>query len=232
MSKLAQNARCSASLDPETTLALAHALRTPLTSLALGLGLLDEGALGPLNDAQREVIRALVADVARLSLIVGRDLALDHLGAHAGPVERARADLGALVEGAIAPLVAQIEERGVALARAIEPGVIAVVDAVKTSFIVATLLGNALRYSPRGGRIDVRVARRGEEAEIAIADTGPGMAPAVVRCVFDRGHGLGLFLIREIVEAHGGAIGVLSEPGQGSTFVVRLPAVRRESGAR
>lgn len=73
--------------DAEAMLALAHALRTPLTSLALGLGLLEAGAFGPLSEAQREVVRDLVAEVARLSRIVDEEFPLEHLGAYAGPID-------------------------------------------------------------------------------------------------------------------------------------------------
>ena len=208
--------------DAGTTLALAHALRTPLTSLALGLGLLDEGALGPLSEAQREVIRALVADVARLSLLVDNHLRIDHLGAHAGPIERARVDVGALIERAHAPLVEQAIERGVDVERDLEGDVIAVVDPVKMTWVIASLIGNALRYSPRGGRVRVRLARRGDAAEVEIADEGPGIRAEVAGRVLERDGGLGLFLVREIVEAHGGTISVDSEPGRGSKFVVKL----------
>jgi signal transduction histidine kinase len=210
--------------DPEAMLALAHALRTPLTTLALGLGLLDEGALGPLNDAQREVVRALVADVARLSLIVGRDLSLDRLGPYAGPVDRVRLDLAAGVEDAARPLQAQAAERAIELSWNLAPGVAAIVDPVKMGWVFASLLGNAVRYSPRGGRVQVRLARAGGEAEITVTDEGPGMPADVASRLFERGGGLGLFLVREIVEAHGGAVAVDSAPGRGSTFVVRLPA--------
>ncbi|MFT3769764.1 MAG: HAMP domain-containing sensor histidine kinase [Minicystis sp.] len=210
--------------DPDSTLDLAHALRTPLTSLALGLGLLSEGMLGPLSDAQREVVRTLVADVARLSLLVGRNLEIDRLGAYAGPVERVRADLGAIVESARAPLEEQAAARGIALSCDLDPGVTAVVDAVKMSWVVASLLGNAIRYSPAGSRVRVRLARALDEAEIAVTDEGPGMAPEVAARLFERGGGLGLLLVREIVEAHGGTISVASTPLRGSTFVIRLPA--------
>jgi signal transduction histidine kinase len=210
--------------DTGATLALAHALRTPLTSLALGLGLLDEGALGPLSEAQREVIRALVADVARLSLLVDQHLRLDHLGAHAGPIERARVDLGALVERAHAPLVEQAIERGVEVLRELSPDVSAVVDPVKMTWVIASLIGNALRYSPRGARVRVRLLHEGEHAVVEIEDQGPGIRADVVARVLERDGGLGLFLVREIVEAHGGTISVSSEPGRGSRFVVRLLA--------
>lgn len=210
--------------DPDTILALAHALRTPLTSLALGLGLLDEGMLGPLNHAQREVVTSLVADVARLSLLVARELRIEHLGAHAGPVELVRTDLAALVERASAPLREQAPEREIELTCDIEPGVAAVVDPVKMGWVVASLLGNAIRYAPRGSLVRVRLEQRSEEIELAIADEGPGMTPEIVARLFERGGGLGLFLVREIIEAHGGSISVQSEPARGSTFVIRLPA--------
>ncbi|APR79950.1 Sensory box histidine kinase [Minicystis rosea] len=210
--------------DPDATLALAHALRTPLTSLSLGLGLLDDGVLGPLNEAQRDVIRTLVADAARLALLVDRELKTDRLGAHAGPVEMVRTDLGALVESARAPLVEQANERDIALSCDLEPDVSAVVDPVKAGWVVASLLGNAIRYSPRGSRVRVHLARLEGAVVLTIVDEGPGMTAEVAARLFERGGGLGLFLVREIVEAHGGTISVASEPARGSTFVLRLPA--------
>jgi signal transduction histidine kinase len=216
--------------DAETTLALAHALRTPLTSLALGLGLLDEGALGALNEAQREVVRALVADVGRLTLLVDRGLETDRLGAHAGPVERVAVDLGALVHRAAAPIVRQAEDRGVRVSLALPGGVQVVADPVKLAWVAASLMGNALRYSPRGATIDVtlaRAARTRDAAELRIRDRGPGVAPETRARLFARDGGPGLFLAREIVEAHGGRIRVGSKPGRGSIFTVTLPAAPR-----
>ena len=201
----------------EARLALAHALRTPLTSLSLGLGLLDGEALGPLTAEQREVVRVLLADAARLSAVVASDLRIDRLGPHAGPIERSAR-----------PLVAEARRRRIRLGRALEPGVSVVVDPVRMGWVIASLLGNALRYSPRGSAVVARLCRSGGQAELAIEDRGPGMPPDVRARLFDRGGGLGLFLAREIVEAHGGTIRVDSDLGQGSTFTIRLD----EEGAR
>src|SRR5262249_30717215 len=80
-------------LDNGAALAVAHALRTPVTALALGLGLLEDGVLGALNEGQREVVHTLVGEVARLMHLLERDLDIEHLGAYTGPaqpVERLR----------------------------------------------------------------------------------------------------------------------------------------------
>lgn len=204
-------------------LELAHALRTPLTSLALGLDLLEQGALGPLSDSQREVLRTLVADVGRLSLLVDRKLQTDHLGAHTGPVDRVPTPLHELVEHATAPLLPQAEARSVLVVRSLPPGIIAVVDPVKVSWVVASVLGNALRYSPQGGEVQVQLAAAGGQATIRVSDRGPGVPADVQDRLFKRTGGPGLFLAREIVEAHGGGIRVTSDPGSGSIFTITLP---------
>jgi signal transduction histidine kinase len=207
----------------ESTLALAHALRTPLTSLALGLGLLDDGTLGPLTPAQREVVQVLNADVGRLSLLVDRALRTDRLGAYAGPVERVPVDLGDLARDAAAPVAPQARDKAVELRLSLPSGTVVIADPVKLGWVVATLLGNALRYSPPEGAIDVTLSAPAGHAELCIADQGPGVPPEVAARIFDRSFGRGLFLAREIVEAHGGAIHVRSEVGRGSTFTVALP---------
>jgi signal transduction histidine kinase len=212
----------------EATLALAHALRTPLTSLALGLGLLDDGALGALSDPQRDVVHALVGEVARLSLLVDRALSTDRLGAYAGPVDRRPVDLAELVRAASAPLEPQARDKGVSLKLALAARVEGVADPVKLGWVAASLVGNALRYSPRGAAIDVELSARGQRAVLSVRDRGPGLSAEDAARIFDRERGRGLFLAREIVEAHGGRIAVRSAPGKGCTFRVTLP---RSGGA-
>lgn len=209
------------------TLALGHALRTPLTSLSLGLGLLRDGSLGDLTEAQRDVVRSLVAEAARLSLLVDRALDTDRLGVHAGPIEREIVDLGALVEQAVRPIVEQAREQGVRVEASLPAGVMVVADPAKLAWVATTLLGNALRYSPPGARIEVRVAAANDGAELTVRDGGPGIAPERARGIFARDAGGGLFLLREIVEAHGGEVRLRSAPGPGAAFTVTLPAGRR-----
>jgi signal transduction histidine kinase len=219
--------------DAEGRLALAHALRTPLTSLALGLGLLDDGVLGRLDSAQEEVVHTLVGEVARLALLVERHLDTGLLGVYAGPVERVHVDLGELVRRAAEPIERQAREHGVVLHLALARAVEVVADPVKLGWVAVSLMGNALRYSPQGAAIDVAVSARAGEAELRVRDRGPGLEPAVERRIFDRDGGPGLFLAHEIVEAHGGRLAVTSAregPGKGSTFTLALPLASGDAG--
>jgi len=109
--------------------------------------------------------------------------------------------------------------------------------------VINNLVGNAIKFTPAGGRVQARITSRDGEVEIAISDTGPGIAPESLTLVFQRytrldagggagpnGSGLGLMIVREIVEAHGGRVGVESTVNVGSTFWVRLPRVDRPAG--
>jgi signal transduction histidine kinase len=216
-----------APLAAAATLDLAHALRTPLTSLSLGLGLLDEGALGPLTAAQRDVVRALVAEAARLALLVDGALRIERLGAYAGPVDRVSVDLGELLRAAALPIAAQAEEKGVRLVATLSPDVDVVADPVKLGWVATSLLGSALRHSPPGGVITLELVAAGAEATFVIRDHGPGLSAEAAARIFDREGGRGLFLAREIVEAHGGAIAVRSTEGLGSSFAITLPVAER-----
>ncbi|HEY0715087.1 MAG TPA: ATP-binding protein, partial [Polyangia bacterium] len=99
--------------------------------------------------------------------------------------------------------------------------------------VLANVLGNAIKFTPAGGRITVRLECNGKQATIAVADTGPGIAPSQLERIFerlaqtqptaDRSLGLGLFIARAIVEGHGGRIWAESALGEGSTFFVTLP---------
>jgi signal transduction histidine kinase len=209
------------------TLDLAHALRTPLTSISLGLGLLDEGALGPLTATQRDVVRALVADAARLAILVDGALQTDRLGVYAGPIDRVSVDLGELLRAAALPIAAQAEEKGVHLVATMSPGVNVVADPVKLGWVATSLLGSALRHSPVGEAIDLELSAGAGAVSFAIRDRGPGLSAEAAARIFDREGGRGLFLAREIVEAHGGSIAVRSIEGQGSSFEITLPAAGR-----
>jgi signal transduction histidine kinase len=202
-------------------LELAHALRTPLTSALLATGILEDEALGSLNDAQREVVASIVADLERLSRLVDDGLKTAALGAYAGPIERHRVSLAALAADAIEPLLRQSRARRVRIELAVEEAAV-LVDPIKLRWVVASLVGNAIRYAQR--RVVLALRSDGVTATLSVNDDGPGMDPAVAARVFDRnGPGPTLFLVKEIVEAHGGALAVVESETGGTRFDVRLP---------
>ncbi len=118
-----------------------------------------------------------------------------------------------------------------------EPGetLLVYADQHRLSQVLTNLLTNAIKYSPEGADVTVRVARHGDEAHVTVADRGVGIPPEALPYLFDRfyrvtatardvqGLGLGLCISHRIVEAHGGSIDVVSEPGLGSSFTVTLP---------
>jgi signal transduction histidine kinase len=110
--------------------------------------------------------------------------------------------------------------------------------------VLVNLLGNAVKFSPRGAVVDVEAAREGDVVVLRVVDRGPGIAPEHHALIFeayrqvDGGHtrkhggtGLGLSIVKQIVELHGGTVGVVSRPGAGATFVVRLPAALPSSSS-
>jgi len=204
-------------------LALAHALRTPLTSALLAAGALTE--LGPLNGAQFEAIRTLLEDLRRLQVLCEGALDVSRSGAYAGPLERRPVDARELIARAAEPLRQQAGARGVTVTVSARRTATVVVDRLKIAWALAALLGNAIRYAQ--SNVDVQLRVRKDRITIAIADDGPGIAPDRIGRLFERdGTALGLYLVREIVEAHGGRIEVRSKSG--TCFLVTLPHVENE----
>ena len=125
---------------------------------------------------------------------------------------------------------------GVALALTTEPAEISVTaDERRVRQIVFNLLSNAVKFTPRGGRVDISALAQNGQVEIAVADTGPGIAAADLESIFEEfeqtadgkqaeGTGLGLPLSRKLVELHGGRLWAESKPGHGSTFRFTLPS--------
>ncbi|HEU0115794.1 MAG TPA: ATP-binding protein, partial [Thermomicrobiales bacterium] len=144
----------------------------------------------------------------------------------------------ALVEAATEPFVAPAAASGLTLRIDAKPGLLVDADANRVRQIVRILLDNALAYTPPPGEVTVTAARRADRAIVTVRDTGIGIAPADQAHIFDRlyraersrtrargGSGLGLAIARTLVRAHGGEIGVRSEPGRGSAFWFALPAL-------
>ena len=215
---------------------VAHEFRTPLTSLRMAVHLCAEEVAGPVTERQADLLLAARGDCERLQGIV--DDLLDLSRIQSGGVELARRQVPVrrLLEEAVDAVrgparEAELELRVGGPEREEE----AWADPERLALVLVNLLSNAVRHTPAGGRVTASARRDGAGWRFEVRDTGVGIAPEFQERIFDKyfrvpgqakggSVGLGLFLAREIIGAHGGQIGVESAPGQGSCFWFTLPA--------
>lgn len=212
---------------------VSHELKTPIAALKGFLELLE----GDVSERhRREFLTSMTQETDRLERLVEEQLQLARLDAGALPLERERVDLAELAEVVVAPRIPLAAREGVTLsARAAGGAPVDVdIDAARVEQILLILLDNALRHTPSGGAVEVVVGRDGQDATMAVHDTGEGIPQDAQPFVFDRFYrgdpsregrsaGLGLAIARGLAEAHRGGIDLASSPGAGSTFTVRLP---------
>jgi len=211
---------------------VAHDLRTPLTRLRTGA----EQALETSNDTQtlREALADAVEESDRV-LTVLRAL-MDIAEAETGTMrlDRGDVDLELLSRQVVELYMIVAEERSVTLESRVVPGLSLRADRVRLQQVLANLVDNAIKYTPAGGRVTVVAGPAAGALRLEISDTGMGIAPEDLPRIWQRlyradksrsekGLGLGLSLVKAVVEAHGGSVTVQSSPGKGSVFTVRLP---------
>lgn len=218
----------------ETFLAtVSHELRSPLTSMREAAHLLREELPGGLNPKQARLVAIIEQSTERLLRLVTQILELSGLRAGMLALEPQRVELDRVVARAVDELRAQASDAGVALdLERVGRRFDYVGDHDRLVQVVVNLVSNALRFTPRGGRVTARVIDAGQEIEIQVEDTGIGIPATTLPHIFgwyQQGHqgkggtGLGLAIVRELVEAHGGRVTVESQEGKGSRFTVLLP---------
>ena len=219
---------------------VSHELKTPLTSIRGGLALALKAGEG-LDERTRLLLEVARRNTERLVRMVEDLLDVQRLDAGKMYYETTEVDLHTLVSEAAAGLEPLATERGVEI-RIERPDAPLLVrcDADRITQVVVNLLSNALKHSPKGVAVTVRLEGEARAALLAVEDRGPGIPTSARREIFERftqlegrtaatrqGAGLGLHICRRIVEDHGGTIWVEDNPGGGSRFVVRLPRTPR-----
>ena len=216
---------------------VSHELRTPITSIIGYVELLHDGTLGDLPSDQRQVVARIARNGHRLIRLVEDLLTLSQVEAGALVLQRAPTDLGAVVRAVCLMHETQLLTRSVELVMDVaDSPVMLLADANEVERVLVNLVGNSIKFTPDGGRIDVTLRDEGKAAVITVSDTGIGIALNEQDQLFSRffrassatdnaiqGSGLGLSIAHAIVTAHGGTIEVDSEPGRGTTMRVCLP---------
>jgi signal transduction histidine kinase len=216
---------------------VAHEFRTPLTSMRMAIHLCLEEAVGPLTPKQADLLGAAREDCERLQLLVDDLLDLSRLQTGRTAMNPEPIPASSLVSQAVGRHRDAAEGRSVALTQqASGEGRLVLADPDRIALVFDNLITNALRYAPAGGTVEVRLRREQGRVRFEVADSGPGIPKAHQDRLFDKMYqvpgaeggssGLGLSIAREIVLAHGGEIGVESEPGLGSTFWFTLREAR------
>lgn len=211
-----------------------HDLKNSLgVTQSLATLLLDEEA-GALNPEQADFVRRIHATTRHvitfaLNLIDAERIEAGQLSLYRRPISAAD-----IVEDALLLARSASDLKGITLSCAVQPGLPPLhVDAVQMERVISNLVGNAIKFTPAGGSVRLSVHRAGENAVLEVRDDGTGIPPAELLTLFDRrqrngngpmqGSGLGLSIVKAIVQAHDGQVGIASTLGNGTTVTVQLP---------
>ena len=215
---------------------MSHELRTPLNAIIGFSEVLAERLFGELNEKQAEYARDITESGRHLLSLINEILDLSKIEAGRMELELSEFDLATTINNTLSLVRERAERRGIALRCALDAGVTTIhADERKVKQVLLNLLSNALKFTPEGGAIDVRASASDGQVEIAVTDTGVGIAEDELDAVFEEfrqvgsaarkieGTGLGLAISRKFIELHGGKIWVTSKLGAGSTFTFTLP---------
>jgi PAS domain S-box-containing protein len=223
-------------LKDEFIALVSHELRTPLTSIRGYTELLLDGEAGKLTDDQRQFLGVVERNAHRLLHLVGDLLFLAQVEAGKLVLDIGALDLGNVASESVETARPQAEAKDITLTLATGPIPLIAGDRARIGQLLDNLVSNAIKFTPDGGRVDVRVRAHKQRAVLEVRDSGMGIPASEQQFLFQRffrtstateqaiqGTGLGLAISKAIVEAHSGRIAVTSEEGEGTTFRVTLP---------
>ena len=226
-------------LKSEFVSIVAHELRTPLSSIRASLKLLSDEIITELAPESAELLQIAEANTNRLIRLIGDILDLEKIVHGKHELSMSSVDLRNITKAVLAELAPMAVEAEVTIVQKLDAEVYFAGDRDRIIQVISNLVGNAIKFSPGGSTIEVGVGQPAEGgARFSVQDQGPGIAPEKQSKLFGRfqqldstyrkdkgGSGLGLAISKEIIEQHGGKIGVYSETNEGSTFYFELPVI-------
>lgn len=212
---------------------VSHEFKTPISSIQMGLQLLENEQIGMMNEEQKNLVNGIKEDANRLLKITGELLNITQVESGAIQLNIQASDIRMIIEDAINANKSAAEQKHIIFKTNVENGLKQVMaDAEKTAWILNNLLSNAVRYSHENSEIHVKVEKVEERIQFSVIDKGQGIPSQYLSKVFDRyfkipgtkkeGTGLGLSISKQFIEAQGGEIYVESELGMGSKFIFNL----------
>jgi PAS domain S-box-containing protein len=223
-------------MKSEFLASMSHELRTPLHTVIGFSELLGEEIEGPLNDKQKRFIGHIHKDSLHLLDLINDILDLSKIEAGHLELHREPFDAASAIEEVLSSVRTQCSAQSIQLTTSVSVPAALDADRVRFKQVLYNLLSNAVKFTPQGGKIDVNARVLDGFLEVAVTDTGIGIAKEEHASVFDKFHqvgattkgvregtGLGLAISRHLVEQHGGRIRLLSKPGQGSCFTFTVP---------
>jgi len=217
---------------------MSHELKTPLANIREGTELLLDGSVGPLDTQQQEVTAILRDNGVKLQALIENLLNFSAWQTKTASLEISEFELKPLVFGVLSQHRLLISNQGIKLQVAISPMRVRA-DEGKLRLVLENLISNAIKFLPNGGTIHIGAEMRGGELVLDVADTGPGVAPEDRDRIFEAfyqgrrlqggplgGTGIGLSVVAECVQAHGGTVKLIDSHWPGAHFQVRLPLLR------
>lgn len=232
---MAENVEQNRQLERRLVTDVAHELRTPLMAIQSTVEAIIDGVF----EADEERLETLNSEIRRLSRLVDGLLKLSRLENRSNPIELTRVDVSELLDSIVETHTTYAADAGLTLLYEHDEGVFVLGNPDMLRQAVANLISNAVRYTPEGGTVTVRVRKGDIMAAIEVQDTGIGLSPEEAKMVFSRfwradkgraresgGLGIGLSVVKEIVDRHNGWVHVEGVPDEGSTFTIYIPLYR------
>lgn len=217
---------------------VSHEFKTPISSMQLGIQILENEKTGHLNEEQKGLVNGIKDDADRLLRITGELLNITQVESGVIQINLISSEIKPMIEYAVNANKSAAEHKNIKIDVDIEDNVLVAADSEKTAWVLTNLISNAVRYSYENATIDVKVEKTENQIRFSVTDTGQGIQPQFLNKIFERyfripgtkkeGTGLGLSISKEFIEAQGGEIWVESEYGAGSTFCFTLNSIDKD----